>query len=64
MPSIRILIARAAFTAGVLSALWLGAGLLDIVPLLHLSGAYGTVRPHTAITLAFLLIAAWAYWDS
>lgn len=64
MPSNRLLIARTAFIAGVLAALWLGAGLLDIVPLLHLGGSYGTLRLHTAITIGCLLISAWGYWDS
>lgn len=64
MPSNRLLIARTAFIAGLLSALWLGAGLLDLVPLLNLSAAYGNLRLHTAITIACLLISAWGYWDS
>jgi hypothetical protein len=59
----RKLIARSAFLMGIMSAVWLIAGILDAFPLeLSLPGE-GPVRVHAAVTVGCFLVAAWGYWN-
>lgn len=59
----RVVIARVAALLGVVSALWLVAGLVAWVPLVFSLPGESHVRVHAAITVASLLVAAWGYWD-
>ena len=61
--SFRKKLARVTFLLGVISLVWLIFGILELVPLIfHIPGETN-LRAHASVTLLFLLLASWAFWD-
>jgi len=57
-------IATLAAVLAVLSTFWLFLGMFAIVPLLLEIPGETSLRTHASITLIFLLIASWGFWNS
>jgi hypothetical protein len=57
------MLGRLAFALAVAFTLWLPAGLLQIVPFVLRLPGESSLRSHAALAVAWLLLAAWAYWD-
>jgi|TARA_B110000444_G_C18524752_1_gene448296 hypothetical protein len=57
-------IATLAAVLAVLSTFWLFLGMFSIVPLLFEIPGETSLRTHASITLIFLLIASWGFWNS
>jgi hypothetical protein len=54
---------RIAFALAVGFTLWLPAGLLNVVPFVLSRHGESSLRSHAALAVAWLLLAAWAYWN-
>jgi len=55
--------ARVTFVLALISLAWLILGIFELAPMiLHIPGETN-LRAHASVTLLFLLLAAWAFWN-
>lgn len=62
--SMRIFIAKLAFLLGALSSIWFLLGMFEIVPLVFIIPGETSFRTHASLTVLFLMIASWGFWNS
>ncbi len=53
----------AALVLGSLALIWLILGMINVVPLLIELPQETSIRAHASLTVIFLLIGAWAFWN-
>mgnify|MGYP005663363215 CR=1 FL=1 len=53
----------AALALGSLALIWLILGMINVVPLLIELPQETSIRAHASLTVIFLLIGSWAFWN-
>ena len=53
----------AALVLGSLALIWLILGMINVVPLLIELPQETSIRAHAALTVIFLLMGSWAFWN-
>ena len=53
----------AALVLGSLALVWLILGMINVVPLLIELPQETSIRAHASLTVIFLLIGSWAFWN-
>ena len=57
-------IATSSFALALASIGWLLLGMFDVVPLVLQLPGESTLRTHATAAVAFLMVAAWGFWDA
>ncbi|MSQ80814.1 MAG: hypothetical protein EXR41_03785 [Candidatus Methylopumilus sp.] len=61
--NLRKKLARITFVLSILSLIWLILGMFEFVPFLLKLPNETSLRAHASMTVIFLLIASWGFWN-